>query len=51
MCLGVWVSCEKSVEIRRPSSGNDRVLDLVFLTVMADTLKYAGYQTKLMLWL
>ena len=34
-----------------PSTGNDRVLDLVFLTVMSATLKYAGYQTKLMLWL
>lgn len=32
-----------------PSSGNDRILDLAFLTVMAATLKYAGHQTKLML--
>ena len=32
-----------------PSTGNDRVLDLVFLTVISATLKYAGYQIKLML--
>ena len=32
-----------------PSTGSDRVLDFVFLTVMSATLKYAGYKIKLML--
>ena len=32
-----------------PSTGNDRVLDFMFLTVLSATLKHAGYQTKLML--
>ena len=32
-----------------PSTGNNRVLDLVSLRVMSATPKYAGYQIKLML--